>query len=204
MFDVRREKLKKLADKAGGSASLAKQYGLNPDYLYQLVNGRRNIGEKSARNLELAMGLPSKGLEIDDESPSLLPHHDTNGDENTIKLGVGQRLATVRELRGLSQKDVADRFSISKATVSAWETGRGDPGIYRLRELAKLYGVSAESILWDSAPSNEAMQIAAEFDALNPSQQSMLRAVWMAFVQQATSDGEVERKMPITQKEKVV
>lgn len=204
MFDVRRERLKKLVEKAGGSASLAKQYGLNPNYVYQLVNGLRNIGEKSARKLETTMGLPSKWLEIDDESSSLLLHHAANGDENSIKLGVGQRLATVRELRGLSQKDVADRFSISKATVSAWETGRGDPGIYRLRELAKLYGVSAESILWDNAPSNEAMQIAAEFDALNPSQQSMLRAVWMAFVQQATSDSEVESKMPITQRETIL
>lgn len=201
MFDIRREKLKKLADKAGGSASLAKQYSLNPDYLYQLVNGRRNIGEKSARNLELAMGLPSKWLEIEEDLPLLLAYHDSNTEDDSTKLDIGQRLATVREMRGLTQKDVADRFNISKATVSAWETGRGDPGIYRLRELAKLYGVSAESILWDNAPSNEAMQIAAEFDALKPSQQSMLRAVWLAFVQQATSDSEVESKMPITQKE---
>ena len=120
-----------------------------------------------------------------------------------IKRDVGQRLATVRQLKGYTQKDIAQRFDVNKATVSAWETGRGDPGVYRLRELAKLYGVSAESILWDNAPSNEAMQIAAEFDALKPSQQSMLRAVWLAFVQQATSDDEVEKKMPITQKENV-
>ena len=120
------------------------------------------------------------------------------------KRDVGQRLATVRQLKGYTQKDIAQRFDVNKATVSAWETGRGDPGIYRLRELAKLYSVSAESLLWDSAPTNEAMQIAAEFDALKPSQQSMLRAVWLAFVQQATSDSEVELKMPITQKEKMV
>lgn len=124
-----------------------------------------------------------------------------NEEIDPIKRDVGQRLATVRQLKGYTQKDVAQRFEVNKATVSAWEMGRGDPGIYRLRELAKLYGVSAESLLWDNAPSNEAMQIAAEFDALNPSQQSMLRAVWMAFVQQSTTDSEVERKMPITQKE---
>lgn len=124
-------------------------------------------------------------------------------DIDPIRRGVGQRLAVVRELRELSQKEVASRFGINKATVSAWESGRGDPGIYRLRELAKLYEVSAESILWENALSNEAMQIAAEFDALKPSQQSMLRAVWLAFVQQATSDDEVEKKMPITQKQKV-
>lgn len=63
MFELRREKLKKLAEKAGGSAALAKQYNLNPDYLYQLIGGRRNIGEKSARNLERSLHLPDRWLD---------------------------------------------------------------------------------------------------------------------------------------------
>lgn len=61
---------------------------------------------------------------------------------------IGLRLQKARENTGLSQPDVAQRFGIkSYKTVSAWETGRGDPGIYRLRSLAKLYDVGADDLL---------------------------------------------------------
>ena len=83
-------------------------------------------------------------------------------------------------------------------TVSAWETGRGLPDALTMKRLAKLYGVSAESLLWDNAPSLEAMQIAAQFDSLTVKQRETFRAVWMAFVESAVGDDEVERKMPVT------
>ena len=98
--------------------------------------------------------------------------------------GVGMRLKAAREG--------------NKATVSAWETGIGDHGIYRLRELSKLYGVSTDALLWEDGLTNEAMQFAAQFDSLTEKQRSTFRAVWLAFVQQSTSDHEVEAKMPIT------
>ena len=61
-----------------------------------------------------------------------------------IRAGIGMRLKAAREAANLTQDAVASRFSVGKGTVSAWETGRGDPGVSRLRELAKLYKVSAD------------------------------------------------------------
>lgn len=112
--------------------------------------------------------------------------------------GVGMRLKAAREGKDLSQLQVAQIMEVNKATVSAWETGIGDPGIYRLRELSKLYGVSTDALLWEDGLTNKAMQFAAQFDALTEKQRSTFRAVWLAFVQQSTSDQEVETKMPIT------
>jgi transcriptional regulator with XRE-family HTH domain len=45
----------------------------------------------------------------------------------------------VRQLHHWSQKDLADRFSVSQATVSRWENGLDAPGLTRRRQLLALY-----------------------------------------------------------------
>ncbi|MCZ6745806.1 MAG: helix-turn-helix transcriptional regulator [Acidobacteria bacterium] len=58
--------------------------------------------------------------------------------------------ATLRQLRrqaGLSLKDVAARLGVHFTTVSAWERGRSEPSLERLRELARLYGVEMAALL---------------------------------------------------------
>lgn len=112
------------------------------------------------------------------------------------RVGFGMRLKAAREARQLTQDDVAKRFDVNKATVSAWETGRGDPGVFRLRELSKLYKTSSESLLWENAPSNDAMQIAADFDGLDERKQQTFRTLWMAFLQDAMADERVSHIPP--------
>lgn len=112
------------------------------------------------------------------------------------RVGFGMRLKASREARQLTQDDVAKRFDVNKATVSAWETGRGDPGVFRLRELSKLYKTSSESLLWENAPSNDAMQIAAAFDGLDERKQQTFRTLWMAFLQDAMADERVSHIPP--------
>lgn len=116
--------------------------------------------------------------------------------------GVGLRLKAAREGKQLTQDQVARIFDVTKGTVSAWETGGGDPGVYRLRELSKLYCVSTDSLLWEDGLTNEAMQFAAQFDALSEKQRITFRALWLAYVQTALDDNGVETRMPITKTEK--
>jgi len=115
------------------------------------------------------------------------------GSVDRVRQGFGLRLKAAREAKGLTQQQVADKFDVKKATVSAWETGVGVPDALRLRQLAKMYGVSADALLWENALSHEAMQMAAQFDALNEKQRKTLTAVWLAFVEDAISDGEVQK-----------
>lgn len=119
-----------------------------------------------------------------------------------VRYGIGMRLKAAREAANLTQDAVAARFSVGKGTVSAWETGRGDPGVSRLRELAKLYKVSADAILWENALTNEALQLAADFDGLNERQQRTLKHLWMAFLADSKDDDGVEQAMPITREHK--
>lgn len=124
------------------------------------------------------------------------------GTPDRTREGFGLRLKAAREARELTQQQVADKFDVKKATVSAWETGVGVPDALRLRQLAKLYGVSADALLWEDSLSNEAMQVAADFDSLNEAQRKTFRAVWMAFVQNAASDETVERHIKPTREAK--
>lgn len=117
-----------------------------------------------------------------------------------IRRGLGLRLASARKDKKFTQDDVAVKFSVNKATVSAWETGRGVPDALTLRALAKLYGTSADALLWEDSLTPEAMQFAAEFDSLNEVQKRTLHAMWMAYIRESATDGEVEEKMQETKK----
>ena len=115
-----------------------------------------------------------------------------------VRRGLGMRLASARQNKGFTQQDIAARFSLNKATVSAWETGRGIPDALTLRDLAKLYDVSADGLLWEDSLSPEAMKFAAAFDGLNEQQKRTLNAIWMAYIQESASDAQVEELMAIT------
>jgi plasmid maintenance system antidote protein VapI len=55
--DIRRLRLKWHVDQEESIVAFARKYGVNETYISQLLGGHRPIGEKSARNLEAAMGL---------------------------------------------------------------------------------------------------------------------------------------------------
>jgi transcriptional regulator with XRE-family HTH domain len=110
--------------------------------------------------------------------------------QSTDKQALGQRLAAARKLQGLTQQEAADDLKITKAAMSAWETGRNIPDALAMRKLAKLYGVSVDALLWDYALSVEAMQVAAWFDSLTESERRTYRAVILAFVQKGNQGGE--------------
>lgn len=61
--DIRRLALKLLIEQAGSTAEFARRHDLDATYLSQLVNGHRNMGERSARNIEAKAGLPAYWLD---------------------------------------------------------------------------------------------------------------------------------------------
>lgn len=66
-----------------------------------------------------------------------------------------QRLARLRNAAGLTQAQVADHFRIKPSSVAQWEGTGGRatrPSIDKLPRLARLYGVSLETICGDDFP----------------------------------------------------
>lgn len=117
-------------------------------------------------------------------------------DEDDRK-ALGARLAAARKLATLTLDQVAAKlteggYKFGKAAVGAWEVGRNVPDAIVLGRLAKMYGVTADALLWDTAITIEAIRIAAQYDALKDADQRKLRAIWLAYFTEATSDEAVE------------
>ena len=57
-----------------------------------------------------------------------------------------------RKKAGMSQTDLADLVSVSRQSVSKWETGESKPDIENLMLLAKVLNVSTDTLLNDTVP----------------------------------------------------
>lgn len=61
--DIRRSNLKRLINESGTASLFARKHQLDATYLSQIINGHRNLGEKSARNFEQKIGIPLGSLD---------------------------------------------------------------------------------------------------------------------------------------------
>ena len=60
---------------------------------------------------------------------------------------VGQLIKSLRENRGLTQKEIAKIVHKGDSTVRMWELGKSEPDNETLRSLAKFFGVSVDYLL---------------------------------------------------------
>ena len=59
----------------------------------------------------------------------------------------GSTIKSLRELRGMTQAELADRIGVSNKTVSKWETAKGLPDISLVQTLAGALGVSVIELM---------------------------------------------------------
>ena len=64
-----------------------------------------------------------------------------------MKYELGRRIRYFRELRGLSQKQLAARIGVSNSRLSNWEQGLNRPDADTLRVLCTVLQVSANELL---------------------------------------------------------
>ncbi len=64
---------------------------------------------------------------------------------------IGDRLRAARESKGLSRGQVAQQVDIGTTTLQQWETGGREASLETLSRLAKLYGVSAQHLIFGDA-----------------------------------------------------
>ena len=60
---------------------------------------------------------------------------------------LGERIATLRKSKGISQEELADVLFTSRQAISKWERGESDPDIDRLKDLAIYFNVSIDYLL---------------------------------------------------------
>jgi putative transcriptional regulator len=62
---------------------------------------------------------------------------------------VNNRLRELREVRGWSQGELAEQLMVSRQTINALETGKYDPSLPLAFKIARMFGLSIESIFID-------------------------------------------------------
>ena len=61
-----------------------------------------------------------------------------------------EKLVRLRKRRGLTQAQAAELVDTSRQAISKWESGTGVPALENIKALARVYGVSFDTLLDDS------------------------------------------------------
>lgn len=77
-------------------------------------------------------------------------------EKKEIRHSLGEVLRAERTRCKMTQEFVAESLGVSRQAVSKWENGNADPSTSNLLALAKLYGISAEDLLQQVAPQEDA------------------------------------------------
>lgn len=67
----------------------------------------------------------------------------------------GTTIKTLREKRGFTQKELAEKIKVSDKTISKWETNKGLPDISIIEDLAKVLCISVTELLTGDLKVNE-------------------------------------------------
>lgn len=65
---------------------------------------------------------------------------------------IGEKIQALRTMKSWSQDDLARKLGTKAPNISRWENNRGTPSAEALRELAKIFDVSADYLLFDETP----------------------------------------------------
>lgn len=68
---------------------------------------------------------------------------------------IGMLLSKLRKERNMTQREVAERLSVSPQAVSKWERGNGFPDVSLLPALSGLFGVAVDRLLAGNLKSEE-------------------------------------------------
>ena len=93
-----------------------------------------------------------------------------------MTMRLGERIAVCRKKMGWSQEALAEKLSVSRQTVSRWETGEALPDVEKIVLLAGLFGVTTDALLLDEAPAErEETSPINVFDSNSPEEKRLER-----------------------------
>ena len=62
---------------------------------------------------------------------------------------IDEKIYLLRKEHNLSQEELANKLSVSRQTVSKWETGESCPDFDKIVPLCEIFGISTEELLRD-------------------------------------------------------
>jgi len=62
-------------------------------------------------------------------------------------MALNDRLKYLRKKANYTQQELADKLFVTRAAISKWETGKGNPNIESLKEISELFNISINDLL---------------------------------------------------------
>lgn len=59
-----------------------------------------------------------------------------------------EKLSKLRKEANLTQEDLAEKCDVSRQAVAKWESGESLPDVYKISQVAKIFEVSLEELIW--------------------------------------------------------
>ena len=87
-------------------------------------------------------------------------------EENMDQIKIGKFIAETRKGKNITQKQLADKLSISDKTVSKWECGKGLPDVSIMLELCEELNITVNDLLTG--------EIVSEIDYQNKAEENMM------------------------------
>lgn len=71
--------------------------------------------------------------------------------QNDFSMNYGRQISKVRKSLGITQAKLAELMQVEQPSVARWETGKRDPGVGTIYDLAKVLGVDVSAFFVDDA-----------------------------------------------------
>ena len=84
---------------------------------------------------------------------------------------LAEKIMTLRKQRGWSQEELAQQLSVSRQSVSKWESGASVPDLDKILKMSEIFGVSTDTLLKEEMELNERK---TTFEDLQNEQMSVL------------------------------
>lgn len=120
---------------------LANKLSISPSTVGMYEQGRREPDLETVKKIASLFGVTTDYL--------LGAEGDTMGTEETINeitQRVGRNIRSIREQAGLSQDEFAEGFSVKQPTVANWETGKRQPDLNMLIQIAQFGGTTLDDL----------------------------------------------------------
>lgn len=102
---------------------------------------------------------------------------------------LSDNLKRIREERGISQEELAERCGMSKSQLSKLETGsQKNPHLETVVTISSALGVSMEELVFGTEGPNGMKYMLAAIESLSKDKQKTVKELIAAFVAQSTAD----------------
>lgn len=84
-----------------------------------------------------------------------------------VSMPFPDRLARIRRLKGLTQKELADRVELHQSQIHRYESGASQPTLDALRKLALALAVTADELVFEEGERAPGEEFRLQFEALS-------------------------------------